>query len=718
MKKRIVAMFLAVCFIVTLLPTAAFAAGEDEELTITSFQSGDLGAAIDAALGEGGGRNAVTSLTVSGGELKAADWEVMKNMTGIVSLDLSGTTCENNEIPAGAFFNYNKEDNEHPENGPKINLTTFKFPKDVTTIGFQAFGFCANLKLSGDWLPESVTTISPLAFQYCEGITSVDLSHVKTLGRAAFQAAGLSGQLVLPDNLVLEANKPLNNFYTFDDCKDITSIVIGNNIKSKSTDQTTPISYIGGALFSGTSVTSLTIPGSIEYLGFVGQLNSLTEMTVEEGVKYFGYYVANDVKTACTVVSGNGDAGNLKLPDSIEDFSSGALGSSSPFSGIEYHGSANGVQGMDVFARETPKLKKIDLSGSGTETFSANGKGAKKIDLSNCQSLTSVSISRMDEVDGISPVVDLTGCTALTSLTFGSNTDGSASKKYTLILSEAFNGTLSPAQSNGVTLVTNGGTFDADTEFKTGTPLAAPEKYGFRFDGWYEDADFSGDPVETAETGKTYYAKYTAKNKYEITIVDENGEPLAALEAYEEDKVTLPTTFDSVPGKIVSGWTVVEPEGEDSLTIKNNSFKMPSQNVKLRATLVDKPVDEEPSQTVSGGNDGAATAAAVILGGAAIGAVTYAVGTQIWMETHLPDGVIPTSREQLALMLWNAAGKPQPAETALYADISAEAADTQLAARWCVEQGLMKDYGESFKPGKYTYRWQVIKTWNQMQKMN
>ena len=119
----------------------------------------------------------------------------------------------------------------------------------------------------------------------------------------------------------------------------------------------------------------------------------------------------------------------------------------------------------------------------------------------------------------------------------------------------------------------------------------------------------------------------------------------------------------------------------------------------------------------SGGDDGAA-AAAVILGGAAIGAVTYAVGTQIWMESHLPDGAIPTSREQLALMLWNAAGRPQPAGTALYADISAEAADTQLAARWCVEQGLMKDYGESFKPGKYTYRWQVIKAWNRVQKMN
>ena len=265
--------------------------------------------------------------------------------------------------------------------------------------------------------------------------------------------------------------------------------------------------------------------------------------------------------------------------------------------------------------------------------------------------------------------------------------------------------------------VTNGGTFAADAEFEAGK-LATPKKEGFKFNGWYETADFSGEPVETAVAGKTYYAKYTEKVKSGITVVgvvSEDEEVNGSLpDAYEEDTITLTNTFDGIPeGKFVSSWEVVEPQG---LAIENNSFKMPAQSVKLRAILADEPTEEEPGQTVSGADGGAA--AAVILGGAAIGAVTYAVGTQIWMETHLPDGAIPTSREQLALMLWNAAGRPQPAEAALYADISAEAADTQLAARWCVEQGLMKDYGESFKPGKYTFRWQVIKAWNRVQKTN
>ena len=125
----------------------------------------------------------------------------------------------------------------------------------------------------------------------------------------------------------------------------------------------------------------------------------------------------------------------------------------------------------------------------------------------------------------------------------------------------------------------------------------------------------------------------------------------------------------------------------------------------------------EPTPEPAPADDGAGAAAAVVIGGAAVGATAYLVGTQIWLETHMPDGVIPTSREQLALVLWTAAGKPQPASTALYADISAEAVDSQLAARWCVEQGLLKDYGESFKPGDYTFRPQVIKAWNELQSM-
>lgn len=125
--------------------------------------------------------------------------------------------------------------------------------------------------------------------------------------------------------------------------------------------------------------------------------------------------------------------------------------------------------------------------------------------------------------------------------------------------------------------------------------------------------------------------------------------------------------------------------------------------------------EDVPSDTGSG-DSGAGGAAVAVIGGAAIGSAAYLIGTQVYLTSVLPEGAsIPTNRQQLADLLWTAAGKPQPASTALFTDISAEAADSQKAARWCVEQGLLKDTGSTFKPDKHTFRPQVIKAWNDLQ---
>ena len=125
--------------------------------------------------------------------------------------------------------------------------------------------------------------------------------------------------------------------------------------------------------------------------------------------------------------------------------------------------------------------------------------------------------------------------------------------------------------------------------------------------------------------------------------------------------------------------------------------------------------EDVPSATGSG-DSGAGGAAVAVIGGAAIGGAAYLIGTQVYLTSVLPEGAsIPTNRQQLADLLWTAAGKPQPASTALFTDISADAADSQKAARWCVEQGLLKDTGSTFKPDKHTFRPQVIKAWNDLQ---
>ena len=123
-----------------------------------------------------------------------------------------------------------------------------------------------------------------------------------------------------------------------------------------------------------------------------------------------------------------------------------------------------------------------------------------------------------------------------------------------------------------------------------------------------------------------------------------------------------------------------------------------------------------PDAATGSGDSGAGGAAVAVIGGAAIGGAAYLIGTQVYLTSVLPEGAsIPTNRQQLADLLWTAAGKPQPASTALFTDISADAADSQKAARWCVEQGLLKDTGSTFKPDKHTFRPQVIKAWNDLQ---
>ena len=153
----------------------------------------------------------------------------------------------------------------------------------------------------------------------------------------------------------------------------------------------------------------------------------------------------------------------------------------------------------------------------------------------------------------------------------------------------------------------------------------------------------------------------------------------------------------------------------------NYYFTMPDSAVTIRLSSSTDPSEPSepsgPSEPAGPGgeSDGAGVAGAVVAV-TAIGAVSYAVVTRVWLESILPEGSsIPTSRQQLADLLWIAAGRPEPVSKVLYPDISAAEVDHQKAALWCVEQGLLKDNGEVFRPNDHTFRPQVIKAWNQLQ---
>lgn len=199
---------------------------------------------------------------------------------------------------------------------------------------------------------------------------------------------------------------------------------------------------------------------------------------------------------------------------------------------------------------------------------------------------------------------------------------------------------------------------------------------------------FAERPVEGGTYEDGLYAQYIALD----LVGDSTENTIALYAALSADEDALRVVVKNGIGYHVPEFL---PTGEE-VTIGSN-------------------IDSGDTATGSG-DSGAGGAAVAVIGGAAIGGAAYLIGTQVYLTSVLPEGAsIPTNRQQLADLLWTAAGKPQPASTALFTDISAEAADSQKAARWCVEQGLLKDTGSTFKPDKHTFRPQVIKAWNDLQ---
>lgn len=160
-----------------------------------------------------------------------------------------------------------------------------------------------------------------------------------------------------------------------------------------------------------------------------------------------------------------------------------------------------------------------------------------------------------------------------------------------------------------------------------------------------------------------------------------------------------------------------EPLTEEAFKQRTLTFRMPAQSLNITAmtTPVEQPPQEEstefsPLQTVAI----VAGTTAWFAGSAVIGyeAVTYSI-----LADLLPKGTpIPRTREQLAMLLWSTAGKPEPAAPAVYSDVAEP--DTAKAARWAVEAGLLPDMGEgAFTPGKRVTKVQVIRAWNQLKKL-
>ena len=129
------------------------------------------------------------------------------------------------------------------------------------------------------------------------------------------------------------------------------------------------------------------------------------------------------------------------------------------------------------------------------------------------------------------------------------------------------------------------------------------------------------------------------------------------------------------------------------------------------------PTPGEPGGELDPGLSSGAAALSIVLGTAGLGYITYVCGSSLYLHYVLPDGFIPSTRQELATVLWTTAGKPDPVSTALYTDIPADAIEQQKAARWCAEQGLLSDHSETFGPDTKVTNARIIRAWNSLKKV-
>ena len=270
----------------------------------------------------------------------------------------------------------------------------------------------------------------------------------------------------------------------------------------------------------------------------------------------------------------------------------------------------------------------------------------------------------------------------------------------------------------------------------TGTAPAAPDD-GWTVENWETSREFtfkmpSGNVTLEAQHDQLYKVSIH-DNLGNVTI---NGEPRESLWVKEGETVTVATTLKdgywmefeewnstgTAPEEPVGGWTETNKSTSTTFT-----FKMPKGTVELTAGwqggAIEKPdpedpntepldpgftVDPEPAAKTD--TAGAALVAAAVGGAAVWGG--YEVATRVLLHKLLPEGAaIPKTRAELALLLWNAAGQPEPAAVPAFADVADP--ETAKAAQWCTEQGcLTVKEPDRFQPDKHVTKYRVIDCWN------
>lgn len=609
----------------------------------------------------------------------------------------------------------------------------------VTKIGEDAFQ--DNTTITSVTIPASVTEIGSNAFADCTNLTSVN--YAGDWSNLTIQ----SGNPAVEDAAKDAANEQLFDFAFTPD----NTAVIVTRYKGTAADVTIPSRYKGKpvtmidhvAFHNSSVVTSVTIPDSVTAIpdyafGFCSQL---TNISIPNSVTFIGFSAFN----SCTSLK------SITLPSSLSTIQSYAFYNCGNLKTIRIPVSVTSI-GNYAFDG-CPSSMTVTYSGSKTQ-WDDIAKGSSNDVLEN--NLICAMLEATFTADGttFAPPQTINRGEKFTKPTEPSKENHTFAGWYNGDEKFDFDAdtTKAPNVLNlvakwdinkyTVQFVSDHGSF-ADQTIEHGETiktdkLTIPEVDGYTFGGWYADEDRTIEfDFNTPITGDTkVYAKWEKNapvlpDTYALNVsgafVYVDGVDVTAsagdtsLQLEKDASVRLVADPDRMPsGMVFDRWTILNgalnaddaEKFETGRTREEFAFTMPAEPLSIEATP--RMQEEEGSDTVS-------VIAGVTLGTAATALVAwqaYDLGMSLYQEHWLPaDFVMPKTRAELALLLWNTAGRPAPAAQPAFTDITDP--DTAQAAQWAVETGLMTPKSaDRFKPEKSVTRWKAVRSWKRVTNQN
>lgn len=725
MKKRFVSLLVAACMIFALLPVSAITAFAEEPV-LTGYCGAD--SSCDSQTYNYSVKYNYIGHTFTETYYSNAIWTLTPNGENTYKLTISGTGAMG-DLKGGAFGN--------PWNFDlilKLKVAVDNVYDAVTVLE----------------IADGITEIGAHAFEAYRAITRVALPQsVTKIGNSAFAGSGLTGDLVIPENVekieedafnrtpdkIDLGNIGLSNIIVenkdarlqlskraFANLKDGTKLYFMSAIENPTTtadkywddSQVIVLNTNGGTVKSNSTPdakTGLYIPEKAGYT-FAGWYDNagLTGEAVTTPAETGKTYYAKWEKNKYTVTLENNNHGVKPADKTVED---GDFVTDLPkLSDSENEWVFTGwyTDAKCTTAYKNELITKATTLYAGWRKYtntSLTAKVSKSDYLVNTPADVNVTVTPGDDFsklmqDKDNIKISLTYDDDVTSVMLNGNVLDK--KEYTI--SE-----LMPLMGQNRELKLNvtygkAGTHTFDIALKNGDKIVSA--CGTDIVVAEEAAELT--PATKLYTLTVKNADVTIKNGDEEIKAEKNdkGELIAKVPEKADVTVTYTSQSDAVA---FDQWTITTDETLD-VDVKNNplKFQMPDGGVTIEAMTKDASIEEDEPNILG---------TAAVVGTAAVGTAIlawqgYQLGTELYLKTALPAGTaIPANRAELALLVWNHAGKPAPA-----AVLPADATDTQKAIAWAVENDLLKaakDNGETYVDTDSVSRVEVIRVWNKAQ---